>query len=57
MVLGHVFTKDAIVNIGCPKLYAMTHVFLKKFGVPGLQHNFNENARFLPKLTIQYIYT
>ena len=41
-----------MVNIGCPKLYAMTHVFLKKFGVPGLQCKLNENEQFLPKLTI-----
>ena len=26
----------------------------KKFGVPGLQHKLNENAGFLPKLTIPF---
>ena len=44
-----------MVNIGCPKLYAITHVILKKFGVPGLLCKLKENEQFLPKLTI-YIY-
>ena len=51
MVLGHVFTEMLyvnniyMVNIG---VYAITHVFLKKFSVPGLQCKLNENEQFLP---------
>ena len=41
-----------MVNIGCPKIYTITHVFLKTFGVPGLKRKLNENARSLPQLII-----
>ena len=52
MVLGHVFTKMQFIwFIGCQQLYAITHVFLNKFGVPGLQCKLNENEQFWSKLT------